>query len=46
LGDAVMRDGLSDLCSSHSLVHKDAAVGHPMSILVGSISCQFHGLRL
>jgi hypothetical protein len=33
LGDAVMRDGLSDLCGSHSLVHKDAAVGHQKSIL-------------
>jgi hypothetical protein len=36
LGDAVMRDGLSDLYGSHSLVNvnKDAAVGHPKSILV------------
>jgi hypothetical protein len=28
LGDAVMRNGLSDLYGSHSLVNKDAAVGH------------------
>jgi hypothetical protein len=27
-----MRDGLPDLYGSHSLVNKDAAVGHPKSI--------------